>query len=124
MGKIGRTRTVLLAAKLVTDDLGSVRIYAGDPVEPRHQGPELLKVGDLRIVKGLPGAHGQEQAVERIIAGPGGGSGHRAHLLVMDQGMRRGATRVRHVSVSFIPDGRENLGVTASGAQPAAIFSA
>jgi hypothetical protein len=42
----------------------------------------------------------------------------------MDQGMRRRAIRVRQVSVSFIPDGRENLGVTASGAQPAAIFSA
>jgi hypothetical protein len=63
------------AGKPVFDDLGSVRIHAEDPVEPRDQSPELLKVGDLCIVEGLPGTHGQEQAVERIIAEPGGESG-------------------------------------------------
>jgi hypothetical protein len=92
------------ALKSVVDHLGSLWINALDLLQPGSGGLELFEAGDVRFLKGLPGTDGQEQPVEGIIRAVGAGARHRAHLLVVDQGLRREATCLKRIKAPFIPD--------------------
>ena len=53
--------------KSVFDHLSCLGIHAFDLLQKGSDGLELFEAGDMRIINGLPGIHGQEQTVEGII---------------------------------------------------------